>query len=242
MARGGRRFFCPLSSPSATACSTRTVRSGRGASTTRAPPAGAPRCRRAPTRARRRGAGRGEQVAAQALDVGRRDHLYGVLRLNAGLSRGADRVRGQALPLHRALEHSLQQRECLAHGLDAHAVRLQFGPEPGDGLWGQVAQAHGAEARKEVLVVEVRVDLEGRALEVRAGVDGPPLLSELGERLGAGVEVREGVAALEDADLRLEGAGVVEPVEIFERWRSPAHQRTAISRVGGTACTPWTSA
>ena len=90
---------------------------------------------------------------------------------------------------------------------------LELRPEPRDRLRRQIAQAELAEPRQRVAVPQLRVHPQRRALEVRAGVHEPPLLDELGQRLGAGVEVGQGTAALHRPDLALERAGVGDPVE-----------------------------
>jgi hypothetical protein len=95
----------------------------------------------------------------------------------------------------------LEHRHRLADRLDADARRLELSAEAGDRLRCELAQLQVAEPRQRVPVPEARVGAQRRPLEVRAGVDRPPLLDELGERLSAGVDVGERTRALERADL-----------------------------------------
>jgi hypothetical protein len=73
-----------------------------------------------------------------------------------------------------------------------------------------------------MLVEDARVIRQRRALEVRLCVELPPLRRELGERLGAGVELREPVGALERPHLALERLGIrlrSRPAASYQRTR-----------------------
>jgi hypothetical protein len=113
------------------------------------------------------------------------------LELLRWLAGHLDRVGRDASPLDGPLEHALEHRHRLADRLHADAGLLQVGPEVGDDLRREIAQRDPAEPWERVAVPERRVGAQGGALEVRARVDGPPFLDELGERLLAGIEVGE---------------------------------------------------
>ena len=104
---------------------------------------------------------------------------------------------------------------------------LEVGPEVRDHLRRQLAQLQLADPWQRVPVPQGRVGAQRRALEIRARVDLPPLVDELGQRLAAGVDVRQRARALERPDLRLEGAGVGGPIEGLAALRvrlvPPAH-------------------
>ena len=151
------------------------------------------------------------------------------------LARQPHRVGRYATPLDRPLQDALEHRHRLADRLDPDARRLEVGAEARDRLRRELAQLQVAEPRQRVAVPEARVAPQGRPLQVRAGVERPPLLDELDERLATGVEIAEGVGALERADLGLErprvrctverlaalGAGLVVPADAPDRVGAP---------------------
>jgi hypothetical protein len=85
------------------------------------------------------------------------------------------------------------------------AVGLELEPEAVDDVRCQLAQRDRTEAREDVGVPLDRVDLERRAREVRLGVQPPPLLTEVRQRLLAGVELRELACPLAADELGVEG-------------------------------------
>ena len=120
---------------------------------------------------------------------------------------------GDAAPLDRSLQHALDHRHRLADRLVADARALELGAEASDRLRRQLTQLQVTEAIERVTVPQLRVGAQRRALEVRTRVDQPPLLDELGQRLGAGVELGERTAALHHSHLGLPGPGVGGTVE-----------------------------
>jgi hypothetical protein len=130
-----------------------------------------------------------------------------------GFARELDGVARHAAPLDRPLQDALEHGHRLANRLDPDTGALELGPEPRDRLRREVTQPDLTEPRERVPVPQLRVDTEGRALEIGTGVDQPPLLDEFGECLGAGVEVGQSAAALECPQLGLERAGVGRAIE-----------------------------
>ena len=96
-------------------------------------------------------------------------------------------------------------------------LRIEAGPTPAASsstriaphcLRGEVAQLQPSETREHVHVPQRRVELQRLGREIRRGVELPPLLSELGEGLLAGVEEAELAGALHAPHLSIEGLGV----------------------------------
>ncbi len=197
--RGGRRVFWPLNSPSPV-----SARSTRMRALAHVPPLQRERLAGAQSRVGEHGHERRvaqpagvQQVRPQRLDGLRRQRHDGAVALERRLADRARRVRAEPLPLDGALEDPLQQRERLPDRLAADARGLEVAAEAGDRADGDVAQAEMPEPRQQMDVPQRRVALERRALEVRRGVDLPPLGREVGQRLAAGIERVERLGALE---------------------------------------------
>jgi hypothetical protein len=149
-----------------------------------------------------------EQHEPDRLDaLGRERHDRARSRRNR-LAHNRGGVRREPPPLAGALRDALKQYQRLADRCRAHAVGLELEPEPVDHVRRQLAQRDRAQPRKHVCVPDRGVALEGRLGEVRLSVEPPPLLAEIGERLLAGVELRELAGALATRDLGVEGLGV----------------------------------
>ena len=137
----------------------------------------------------------------------------------------------------------MEHRHRPSDRLGADAVGLEVGPEARDRLRRDAAQLQRAQPRQDVAVPMRRVRLEGAPLEVRAGLDLPPLGGELGQRLSAGVKAREVVAAAREAYLRVEVLGVALPVEglaaLLAVFVAPAHAKDGVR--GAVAAPPLAS-
>jgi len=116
--------------------------------------------------------------------------------------------------------------------LGTDAVGLEVRAEPRDRLRRDAPQLKRAQPRQDVAVPVRRGRLERAPLEVRACLDLPPLGGELGERLPAGAELRQVVAAAGEAHLRVEVLGVTLAVErlaaLLAVIVSPAHAEDGV--------------
>jgi hypothetical protein len=90
----------------------------------------------------------------------------------------------------------------------ANAGGDQCSPKAFDPLRGQLAKWQSSEMGKDVLVPLRGVDLERRPREIGLGIELPPLLGELRERLLAGVDDVECARSLPPLHLGIERLGV----------------------------------
>ena len=177
----GRRFFNDLTRPSETACSMTSVRSRtwRHSSASASPgrrPAYARRTRRAGSRPRATNAARIASICSGSAMTAARDVRCPRLPCR---SHG---VAIDELPLDGTREDAAEHRVRLADRLDARAGRLALRAEAGDRERRDVAQAHRPQVRSRVLLPDPPVGAQRRRLELRLGVERPPLLDERGER------------------------------------------------------------
>jgi hypothetical protein len=142
----------------------------------------------------------GVELRADCLDGGRRERRGGLARALSGLVDDGDRVELHAAVDHCLLTDGLEDGQRLDHG-GCSDFPLELHAEVGDDRRGELAQPAGADAGFEVLLPQADVDVAGSGRQVRDGVEAPPLLHELPERLAAGVEVGDACALDATADV-----------------------------------------
>ena len=143
----------------------------------------------------------------------------------ARLLHGGDGVRGDPPPHDGALKDGLQQRERLADRRLADAGVAHLGLESLDNLGRDPSELHAADAREDMAIPEIGVDLLRLRRQGRLGVDPPPLPSEVGERLAAGVDELELAEAPSSSQFGVERLSVASVTKSRERFRSPSRQR-----------------